>query len=901
MIFSVLLTLSVFSFSFPINAYSSKSAADIEMEIKGGYDGIARLGTYVPFRILVINKGRAVEGEIQIEIKIDSQSKTVFSKPVSLAEGAAKEIVINAPVFTARRGVNVSFREGGKTLKKTEYTFTKLVPPEIKTIGVLSSDNAAYSFLNGAMIPQANNSLYEEKLRIIAAAGITVSSPAVEIKTEEIIYQVESILIPLTAESFPEDIKALVGFDILIISNFDTGTLSEGQLNALEKWVEDGGTLVIGTGAGWRKVYNSLPEALKKFSVSGTASVAPHEDLAEFAGTGFSGNKNLDVVTGDIGFEYKEEEKAVNEEKNSEPEGREKLQRTYSANIDEVIIGDEKNPLAVKYIHNLGRILFLSFDPGMEPVVSWDGKLAFWENLLFHGSNIRRIYQDMPGYYFSSYFGGYYSDDLTSQVPEDRSPPFLFMFITIVVYIIIVGPVMYVILKKKDKRDLSWIAIPATALICLFVIYLAGFRTRYRTAVLNTAAMIHLDMENQRMDITAGMGIFNNKRGNMKLSYSEKDNIDFNITQFGNRSYVVYPDGSEPEGKVVSKLVLAEPVTYEIYDVSMWESKNLTAKRSEVFQDKIISSLKMNDGKIRVVINNTTQYDFMDAFITIGSNFIDAGDILSGEEKVIEADLNSENVYNSFEEYLDAKYGRERYPSNVKPPSGFKEKYRKRMAVQRLLEPHYANIRGKTKMGLYALNYQDLGFDIKINGEQPVSYYTNGIFTSMDLNFESGHEFDIPSGIILPEISQYSIEQDVARVDGDYGLRIRNTGDIDFTYTIPENLKVTEFSIKFDTYIPLYVKYNIEDMKARGNNVQLKVMQNKYEYYLYNRVSDSWEQIEDTHIQSKNIDQYIDEKNKLIVRAKVVEMADTESVSPNEYIELERLSYPGLQLKGVAR
>jgi len=614
----------------------------------------------------------------------------------------------------------------------------------------------------------------------------------------------------------------------------------------------------------------------------------------------------LDIVTGDIGFEFIKEKKDVSEEENGEPEAQnseslKEQQQLYSADIDEVIAGDKEIPLAVKYIHNSGRILFLAFDPAMEPVVSWSGKQAFWENLLFHSSNIRHVYEDIPGYYLSSYTESYYFDDLTEQVPEDSNPPFLFMFVTIIIYIIIVGPVMYIFLKKKDKRDFSWIAIPATAFICMFVIYLVGFKTRYRTAVLNTASMIYLDMENQRADITTGMGVFNNKRGNLKLTYSEKENIDFNIAQSGSRSYVVYADGKEPEGKVVSKLVLSEPINYELYDVSMWESKNLTARRSEIFQDKIVSSMEISDGKIRIIINNTTKYDFMDAFITIGSNFIDAGDILSGEEKVIEADLNSENVYKSFDAYLDAKYGRASYTSNIKPPADFKEKRRKRLAVERLLEPQYTNIRGKTKIGLYALNYQDLGFDIKINGEQPVTYFTNGIFSSMDLNFEKGQEFDIPAGIILPEMLEYALEQDIASYDGDNGVRIRNPGDIDFTYTIPENLQITEFSVKFDTYIPLYVKYTIEDMQASGRNVQLKVLQNKYEYYLYNRTSDSWEQIEDTHTQTGNIDQYIDEENRLTVRVKVVEMADTKSGSPNDYTELERLSYPALQLKGVAR
>ena len=902
------------SLLLPSNAYSSKSDANIEMEVKAGYDGVARLGAYGPYRILLINKGRAVDGEVQIEVKINSESKAAFSKPVSLPEGAVKELVINAPVFTARRGVQVKFLEGKKTIKEMEYKFTKLVPPEIKTIGVLSTDNAAYSFLNGAKLPQPIDSVYEEKIRVMYAAGVYSSRVIANEFGIDTSNKVESVLIPLTAEDLPEDMNAMVGFDILIVSNFDTATLSAKQLNTLEKWVEDGGTLVIGTGASWKKTYDPLPEALKKFSVSATESVDALVELEEFAGSGFSQNVSLNTVSGDIGFDYEKEDAGSKDDvltegqdaeldkaKEAKSGATEDEKPIFSSHKNEVIIGDSIRPLAVKYVHNSGRILFLTFDPGADPIASWSGKQSFWENLLFHSSNISNVYQSMPGYYFSNYNNSYYFGDLAEEVPEDKSPPFMFMFITIAVYIIVVGPIMYVILKRKDRRDYNWVAIPAAAFVFLMVIYLVGFKTRYRTAVLNTVSVINLDMQSQKTDIFTGMGIFNNKRGDIKITYSKEDNIDFNITQSDRGSYVVYGDGKEPEGRLVSRMVLTEPVNYELFDVSMWEPKYLTAKKSEAFQDKIINSVQINDGKIKAVINNTTKYDLMDAFISIGSNFISAGDIPSGQQKTIEVDLNSQDVYKSFEEYLDTKYGRTYYPQNVKPPANFRENRRKRLIIERLLQPQYTGIIGQTKIGLYALNYQDLGYDIKINGEHPSQYSTNGIFSSMDINFTSGQEFDIPSGIILPEISERGNAQSIDRIDNEYGISIRNVGDIDFIYTIPENMKITEFSLNFDTYVPLYVRYNIEDMKARNENLQTKILQNKYEYYLYNKASDSWEKINDTHIQSDNIQQYIDEKNRLIVRVSVVEVANYSSSSGYEYVESEYLSYPGLRLKGVAQ
>lgn len=856
-----------------------------------------------------------------MKLRLTVRTKLFFSKPVSLAAGVTKEVVINAPVFTARKGVKIKFQEAGKTLKEMEYNFTKLIPPEMKSIGVLSSDNSAYDFLNGLLITQVNDDMeYYEKMKVMQAAGIypTVASVAVQEAVRDSVVEVECILIPLEGDSFPDDIKAMNGFDILIISNYDTGTLSEKQISTLKSWTESGGTLVVGTGASWKKVYPSLPEDMKRFSISGTSSVRPPEELETYAGAVFSDNAILETVTGDMGFEYAEPEESLtgksDEGGNDTSSNKENSKKAdgvntddeafgelfYSPNVDEVILGDSVRPLAVKYIYNSGRILFLTFDPGIEPVASWQGRQSFWKNLLRHSNNYSRIYQRGMGYYYSSY-SNYYSSGLTSQVPDDRTPPLLFMFITIGLYIIIVGPAMYIFLKRKDKRDYIWLTVPAAAFLCLVVIYLVGFKTRYRTAVFNTASVIHLDLENQKADIMTDVGIFNNKRGDLKLTYSDEDNIAFDVTQSEYRSYVVYEEGMEPEGKVISKLMFGEPMEYTLYDVSMWEPKSISAKKSEPFTGQIFSSVQIEGGKFRAVINNQTKYDFVEAFISVGNNFIKAGDILSGDEKVIEADFESDEVYHSFDEYLDAMYGRMYYPSNIKPPDDFKERYRKRMIVEQILRSMYYNVRGQTKIGLYALNNQNLGYNIKINDQTPVSYYTNGIFTSMDMTFEKGSKVEIPAGIILPQIDEYGLIQNVANTDGDYGVWIRNIGDIDFVYTLPESIESTEFSLRFDTYIPLYVKYNIEDMKVENSKRNTRIVQNEYEYYLYNHAADKWEQIEKTHVEAEEAHKYFDDENKLRVRVKVVEMANVEAKSIDEYVEVERLAYPALQLKGVAQ
>ncbi len=898
----------------PLEAYSAKNAssskAEIEMEVSAGFDGIARLGAYTPYRITLVNKGRAIEGEVQVEVMIDSANKTLFAKPFSLPEASVKELVINAPVYTARKNIVVKAVERGKTLKEIEFKFAGLIPPENKMIGVLSSDPAAYGFLNGIKVKGIIDKDYAEKTMIMRASGAYATSRAT-FSSDGGTVETQCTLVPVEKEEMPDDINVMNGFDILIISGFDTSTLSEKQSGVLRAWVEKGGSLILGTGLDWKKVYDPLPEALKKFKVTGAVSVQPPEELAAFSGTDFSGSAKLDMVTGEIGFAFAGSETATGtaagpgaDTASNAAGGQATMLTSEDIFKNDVIVGTDKNPIATKYVLNSGLVVFLAFDPAMEPFTGWQGKEAFWRNLLGRSTVGGITRGDVAGYYYGK-GNTYIASNLTNQVPDDRQPPFTFMFVTIGAYILIIGPVMYMFLKRKDRRDLNWVIIPAASLLCLTLIYFVGFRTRYATAILNTASVITLDTEKQSLDILTSMGVFNNKRGDLRLTYSNDSNIQFDVAASDRRVYTSYPAGNEPEATTVSKLYLSDPINYELYDVSMWEPKNIQASQSQAFNGELVQSVEIRDGKFKAVIKNTTPFELLDAFLTIGSNFIPVGDILPGQEKPVEAAFDSKGVYKSFQTYLNAMYGRSYYSSNSALPADYRTKLRKRSAAESLLNDPYKGIINRAKIGLYALNYQDMGYGLEINNESPVTYNTNAVFYSTGLSFESGQEVDIPAGILVPRMLPGQAAEKSVWLDGDEGIGFEQLCDIDFAFDLPENIQPEAFSLKFGTILPLSVKYNLEDRQAADGNVQLKLLQNRYEYYLYNNSKDEWEKIESTHSQVMDASRYVDADHTLKVRVKVVELADRNSdkdaYTASSYVEVERLAMPEIQMKGVVK
>ncbi|MEP7104795.1 MAG: hypothetical protein ABI838_02985, partial [Chloroflexota bacterium] len=140
------------------------------------------------------------------------------------------------------------------------------------------------------------------------------------------------------ARSFPTNAVGLAGFVAVVVDEFPGQSLSDAQRNALRDFVGQGGGLVIGAGADWRRTLTGLPAELVPLHATGTAS-ASLSAIAALAG------RPEDVVTAVADGEVAAGARAVV----SEPGGR---------------------PLLVTSPYGGGQIALLAFDPGAEPLAS---------------------------------------------------------------------------------------------------------------------------------------------------------------------------------------------------------------------------------------------------------------------------------------------------------------------------------------------------------------------------------------------------------------------------------------------------------------------------------------------------------------------------------------------------
>lgn len=864
---------------------------DIIIEVDGGFGGVAKLGVWCPITITVYSSNRNISGEIEVEVFVDQVRKIIVSKPVELIAGIEQEVYFEIPVVTAQKGAEIRLIENKKVQADVTYNFKRLLPPEDILIGVLSEDSESFNWLNGNTVPLLANRDVVEKMNLMIAAGqISTSTAYASVMPiqEDYIRKHDAYVIPLNRNSFPYTEEVIGSFDFFIISKYDTSLLNDAQVSALEDWVESGGVLVAGTGLSWQKVYHGLPESLKPFSVTGLEDVQTADILEKFTGRDAE-NINLKLVKGELGFESI----LVNDDTESG------FGNQYLFHDNYIIAGDQDNPLAIKYQKGNGAIVILTFDPTVEPFASWHAKVSFMENVFKYANT--SLQSRINDYYRNYSNKSSYIQNLATDVPFDKVPPFGLMFIILGIYVVLVGPALYIILKVTDRRDFAWVMIPVLSVVFLSCMYLFGFNTRYNTAIVNTASLIEIEPGSNEALVSSAIGVFNNRRGTLTIEYGSSNGIKVPFIEH-DVYYGYY--GRDTEGKVVAKYTISEPVKFEQYDVSLWSPKVLYAQQTIPFNGNILNNITIKDGRLKGTIENSTPYDLLDAMLIIGNNIVRIGDIVAWDSFTLDIPFDGTDVYKHPEDYLVAMYGSNYYNTPKEYPDNFKELNQKRRLFENYLSQAYNINRGKPTFTLLAMNEQEFDYGLTVNAKEPQKYNRNLISMESALNFVPGQEIEIPAGIVIPSMYQ---DSDIAWLESDNAIRIHDTGDLEFEFVLPENINVNEMRFYSEQYIPLHLKYTM----SQDSSQQIDFLSNTYQFYIYNVKTKSWDEIKsdaaDGYIFDISIkgdtSQYIGLGNEVRMKISVVEIGEPydEDGKFMYYYYEEIITMPDIYLKGVSK
>lgn len=284
----------------------------------------------------------------------------------------------------------------------------------------------------------------------------------------------------LELADLPPSEQGWQALDILVISDMDTGTFTPEQRAALATWVSNGGRLIVAGGPGWQKTSAGLNDLLP-LQPSGTQTIANFSPLATFAGE-------------------------------ATPEGTGVAAIGSLAEDALVWVAADGMPLIASRQMGFGQITFLAADPAFEPLKGWEGLEPTFRNIM-------SVSAERP-----SWSGGmrnwYSARDAVNALPGLNLPSIWQICGFLALYIIVIGPLNYLVLRRLKRRELAWLTIPAIVVVFSAGTYITGYQLRGTESTLHRLAIVQVWPDSEWARLDAVVGLFSPRRTGYNLEFA---------------------------------------------------------------------------------------------------------------------------------------------------------------------------------------------------------------------------------------------------------------------------------------------------------------------------------------------------------------------------------------------
>ncbi|MBO0698233.1 MAG: hypothetical protein J2P46_07555 [Zavarzinella sp.] len=272
----------------------------------------------------------------------------------------------------------------------------------------------------------------------------------------------------------------------------------EKRRKAIAEWVRRGGRLVLSVGTN-----PDVLDALKEIKEILPATIPPGgKRSVNQLGFTWVGSVPASPKAGTIAFADGHVDFAVAK---LEP----RPDRPTKAIITE---GESsKNAIAVQGSHGLGRVTVLAFDLDRAPFTDWrSGRAGFWENLVSQTSFLLpaiNVKLDRYGSRYDEHTGALQGTlDYFEGVPVVS---FGWVALFILIYIILIGPVDYLFLKKVVRRlEWTWVTFPVIVITVSAGAYFAAYALKGKDLKINKVDVVDVDLVGKRVDGNSWFTLF---------------------------------------------------------------------------------------------------------------------------------------------------------------------------------------------------------------------------------------------------------------------------------------------------------------------------------------------------------------------------------------------------------
>lgn len=432
-------------------------------------------------------------------------------------------------------------------------------------------------------------------------------------------------VVPFPLADLPERAEALRTFDALILADSDTLSLSPAQADALRLWVGGGGHLILAGGPGAERTLAGLPADLKPAELHRVA-LGELTTLAEFARVAPLGQREEFIA-------------AI---------PAPSFGRSLVAQDGQTLVSEKR--LGEGWIH------YLAFDPALRPFVAWAGMRAVWATLLAPGSAYP---SNLPPDASEAQMMAQRLAYTVTNLPSLDLPSIHWLVILLGLYIALVGPGNYLVLRRWRRLDWAWLTIPALTMTFAGVSFGIGYGLRGSEVILNQLSIVQKTGPESPTQIRSYVGVFSPSRRAYTLEVGD--------------GALVSPLNSEPERfggpfePTNMTIVEGNPARVRDLAINQWAMQGFQVERITGAEEwGITAELKFDGTRVQGTLRNSSPYSLTDLVIVVGSRYARLGDVPSGGRLDIAAQLEGGDAMGPpFPYALFEKLGQ---PGDVAPP-----------------------------------------------------------------------------------------------------------------------------------------------------------------------------------------------------------------------------------------
>jgi hypothetical protein len=409
------------------------------------------------------------------------------------------------------------------------------------------------------------------------------------------------VLVDMTPDDLPDRAEGLRSFDVILLNDVDTSQLSVDQQSALLSWVQSGKRLVIGGGAGAQKTLAGLPGELVPLVADRLEELENLPDLAEFAGG--------DPIRVPGPF----------------------LVASGAVNDGTTLVAEQDIPIVHQMDVGSGVVDYVALDLTASPFDAWSGTTNFWYTLISPGSAYPNwLPADVPERQMTADQMNYALSSLPAlDLPSVRS-----LTVLLFVYVLLVGPVNYLVLRWRKKQHWAWVTIPVLTLLFTAGTFALGFSLRGSDLILNKIAIVELQPDGPGR-ATTYYGLFSPTQNAYEVQVAGSALLSSLATYYD-------PWSGMPSTTSEITFLQSDPAVVRGLAVNQWSMQTFQSESVWEGFGAITADLQMGENGLIGTVRNETNATLQDAALVMGSRYVKIGDVAPGEQKEVTLSMPEE-------------------------------------------------------------------------------------------------------------------------------------------------------------------------------------------------------------------------------------------------------------------